>query len=122
MLNIWNPAIPRKTDWFYDVFKELRIVKGLFRERFELDHYSESAEDPTDPTCDGFHKFITLKPIVPNLLPTFPPGDLYPVDWDNEVVKQPTDSGTIYMETVDGVPRLRYTTEVGGEIIRSTLR
>lgn len=122
MLSLWNPAIPRKANWFYDVFKELRTVKGLFRERFELDHYSESAEDPTDPTCDGYHKYITLKPIVPNLLPTYPPGDLYPVDWVNEVVKQPTNSGTIYMETVDGTPRLRYTTEVSGEIIRSTLR
>lgn len=119
MLNLWNPAIPRKSAYFRDVFRELRTIKELFRERMELDHYMASEEDPDDPACDGYHKFLTLMPGVVNLnLDQHP----YPFDWDEGKAKMPTASGMLFMEEVDGIRRLRYSTEVDGEIIRSTLR
>jgi len=119
MFSIWNPATPRKSGHFMDVFSEIRAVKTLFAERLDLDHYSASAEDPDDPTCDGYHKFLTLSPGVVNLLLDQHP---YPFDWDSGKAKVPTDSGMLFLETISGKIRLRYSIEKAGVIIRSTLR
>lgn len=119
MLNTWNPLIPRQSAWFYDIFYHLRLLKALFRGRFELDHYMDSVEDTTDPTADGYHKYVNMAPLVPN---TLLPGDLYPFDRTTETVKVPNGAGIVYTEMVDGKLRLRYTTEVRGKIVRSTLR
>jgi len=121
MFTEFNLNIPRKSDFFKNMFRVIRDTKNLFVERFTLDHQQGTGTTTTDPEIMGYHKLLTMKPIVVDTSPT---GDQmpYPLEPDTFVAKVPAGAGIIFTEMVSGTLRLRYSTEVGGVIKRSTIR
>lgn len=65
---IYNTPLP--SDYFKDIYSQLRGIKESFRERFELEHYIGESENPADYNCDGYHKYLILTPLI-----TDPEGD-----------------------------------------------
>ena len=59
-LTAYITATPLDSGFFKDIYSSLREFKSRFKERFELDHYMGGVVDDTGPTCEGYHKQITM--------------------------------------------------------------
>ncbi|PKL19569.1 MAG: hypothetical protein CVV49_00600 [Spirochaetae bacterium HGW-Spirochaetae-5] len=60
MLNEYNTSRPLPSDYFRDIYSNLRMAKLLFKERFILDHHFSNNIDTSLQTADGFHNVISM--------------------------------------------------------------
>lgn len=80
-------STPRPTDYFSQIYANLRLIKQLFEERYILDHHM-NMDDDTD--SDG-HDKITIQGITVDMYADSRP---YPMNWITGIAQLP-ESGTI---------------------------
>ena len=107
-LTAYITATPLDSGFFKDIYSSLREFKSRFKERFELDHYMGGVVDDTDPTCEGYHKQLTMNggeydaSNIPTTIPSCPTGGIVFFSiggelccYDGDTAKQITDDGGI---------------------------
>ena len=113
-LTAYITATPLDSGFFKDIYSSLREFKSRFKERFELDHYMGGVVDDTDPTCEGYHKQLTMNGGEYNELnyPDCPNGSavffsMYCDDTSQEELFIEQEDGTVIQITDGGVARIR---------------
>ncbi len=107
-LTAYITATPLDSGLFKDIYSSIREFKSRFKERFELDHYMGGVVDDTDPTCEGYHKQLTMNggeynaTNIPATIPACPTGGIVFFSiggelccYDGNTAKQITDDGQI---------------------------
>ena len=111
-LTAYITSTPLDSGFFKDIYSSLREFKSRFKERFELDHYMGGVVDDTDPTCEGYHKKLTMNggeynaSNIPATIPACPTGGIVFFSiggelccYDGNTAKQITDDGEIDYST-----------------------
>jgi photosystem II stability/assembly factor-like uncharacterized protein len=110
-LTAYVTATPLDSGKFKDIYTSIKEFKSRFKERFELDHYMGGVVDDTDPTCEGYHKQLTMNggeynaTNIPTTIPACPTGGIVFFSiggelccYDGDTAKQITDDGQIAID------------------------
>ena len=104
MHSIYNVSTPFPTDYFSQIFANLRLIKTLFEERYTLDHYLN--DEDLNPT-DGHNK-VTMKGITVNMLEDRMP---YPLNPETGTAQLPANAGIVFNKIVEGNSKLCFATK-----------
>ncbi len=100
MLDQYITSTPAPTNQFSDIFAELRLLKTLFAERWELDHILSETTAETDS-----HRKLTMKAITVDMLSDKMP---YPMNWTTGEAEMPNGGTILFVKLVDGIPKLTF--------------
>jgi hypothetical protein len=101
MLDELITSTPYPTDYFNQIFANIRAVKNLFQERYELDHKINT----TDTALTDGHNRLTFKTITINMYADQTP---YPMNWTTGVAEIPYQAGILFCKTVGTSVKLCY--------------
>ncbi|GEM_PF-2802144 len=101
MLSEYKISTPYPTDYFSQVFANLRFTKEMFEERYTLDHHLNE----TDTALTDGHDKLTMKGITINTLVDKMP---YPINPETGVAELPANGVILFCKLVNGKCQLTY--------------
>ena len=111
MLNEYKLSTPFPTDYFSQIFANIRYIKARFAERYILDHHFNN----TDTTISDGHDKVTMFAITKNTLADKEP---YPLNPATGIAQLPANCGMLWIKNVSGSAKLCYS----GNNLSNTLK
>ena len=102
MLSEYKISTPYPTDYFSQVFANIRLIKILFDERYTLDHH---LNDSDKLLSDG-HNRLTMKGITVDMYSEKMP---YPMNPTTGVAQLPSSGVILFCKQINGNCKLIYT-------------
>jgi len=113
MLNEYKTSTPLPTDYFSQVFANIRLIRTLFEERYILDH----SLNKTDVNPIDGHNWLTMKEITVDLLSDKMP---YPMNHVTGLAELPAEAIILFFKNVNGTHKLCYANKING-VLRETI-
>ncbi len=101
MQSEYKLSTPYPTDYFSQIFANLRLVKEMFEERYTLDHHLNE----TDTALTDGHDKLTMKGITVNTLADKMP---YPMNPTTGIAELPANGAILFCKVVNGNCKLIY--------------
>jgi hypothetical protein len=113
MLNEYKTSTPLPTDYFSQVFANIRLIRTLFEERYILDH----SLNKTDLNPSDGHNKLTLKEITVDLYSDKMP---YPMNQEKGLSELPSEATILFFKNVSGTHKLCYANKING-VLKETM-